>query len=452
MYQTLHDRKTLNQTYQNLTLDNRIFYGLQFDPHGSLLPWVCAVDNTTLDNIYFMIHSGNKIVSKITEYYANLAGGYMDTTQNQILCHIVFEFFIKKWTELYNTMFYQYEPISNYDMVETETTTGSTNDAVTGSRTETPYGSETTTTDYTGTEKDKLTKNGEEKLEREYTGTEKDKLTKNGEEKVEREYAGIENTSTTYEGQESNETEYGGREDNTFLGSKTNERTFEPVGEESEIKNGTETYNGITDTATEWGFNSDLEFAPTPQNTNVKTGSQSNSESLTRSFIGRLDTTTETLSFNDYIERKEFDNRVDTATKSFNGREDNIEKSFTDRKDTDKTTFTDRYDENEKTFTNRKDTDKTTFANRFDENEKTFTNRQDKSTLSFSEDRQTQLNTSDTLTRSSIVTRTLTRKGNIGVTTSQQMIQAQRELLLWDYFYNVVFPDLDNFLTLQIYK
>ena len=452
MYQTLNDRKTLNETYKQLPLNNRIFYGLQSDSHGSLIPWIRAIDNFTLDNIYFLVHSGDKIVSKITEYYANISGGYMDATQNAVLCHIVFEFFIKKWTELYNTMFYQYEPISNYDMIETETINNSSIDSGTGSRTETPFGSETTTTEYTGTEKDKLTKNGEEQVEREYSGTEKDKLTKNGEEQVEREYSGTENTLTTYDGQETNETEYGGREDNTFLGSKTNTRSFEPVGEESEVKNVTEAYNNITDTATEWGFNSDLEFAPTPQNTNVKTGSQSNSETLTRSFIGRLDTTTETVTFDDYIERKEFDRRIDTNTKSFNAREDNIEKSFSDRKDTDTTTFTNRFDENEKTFTNRKDTDTTTFTNRFDENEKSFTNRQDKSTLSFSEDRQTNLATSDTLTRSSIVTRTLTRKGNIGVTTSQQMIQSQRDLLLWDYFYKVVFPDLDNFLTLQIYK
>lgn len=46
---------------------------------------------------------------------------------------------------------------------------------------------------------------------------------------------------------------------------------------------------------------------------------------------------------------------------------------------------------------------------------------------------------------------TLTRTGNIGVTTSQQMIQSERELWLWDYFYNVVFPDIDRILTLPIY-
>ena len=46
---------------------------------------------------------------------------------------------------------------------------------------------------------------------------------------------------------------------------------------------------------------------------------------------------------------------------------------------------------------------------------------------------------------------TLTRTGNIGVTTSQQMIQSERDLWMWDYFENVVFPDVDRILTLSIY-
>lgn len=46
---------------------------------------------------------------------------------------------------------------------------------------------------------------------------------------------------------------------------------------------------------------------------------------------------------------------------------------------------------------------------------------------------------------------TLTRKGNIGVTTAQQMIERERALWVWNFFYDVVFPDLDKVLTLQIY-
>lgn len=45
----------------------------------------------------------------------------------------------------------------------------------------------------------------------------------------------------------------------------------------------------------------------------------------------------------------------------------------------------------------------------------------------------------------------LTRSGNIGVTTSQQMLQSERELWLWNFFENVVFPDIDRALTLAIY-
>lgn len=46
--------------------------------------------------------------------------------------------------------------------------------------------------------------------------------------------------------------------------------------------------------------------------------------------------------------------------------------------------------------------------------------------------------------------RVLTRSGNIGVTTSQQMIQSERDLWKWNFFESV-FTDLDYVLTLHIY-
>ncbi len=46
---------------------------------------------------------------------------------------------------------------------------------------------------------------------------------------------------------------------------------------------------------------------------------------------------------------------------------------------------------------------------------------------------------------------TLTRKGNIGVTTSQQMIEQQRKLLMFNYFNEIVFPDIDKIITLSVY-
>lgn len=46
---------------------------------------------------------------------------------------------------------------------------------------------------------------------------------------------------------------------------------------------------------------------------------------------------------------------------------------------------------------------------------------------------------------------TLNRSGNIGVTTSQQMIESERNLWIWNFFNDVVYPDLDRVLTIQSY-
>lgn len=47
-------------------------------------------------------------------------------------------------------------------------------------------------------------------------------------------------------------------------------------------------------------------------------------------------------------------------------------------------------------------------------------------------------------------TETITRAGNIGVTTSQQMIKSERDLWLWNYF-DQIYRDIDTVLSLPIY-
>lgn len=46
--------------------------------------------------------------------------------------------------------------------------------------------------------------------------------------------------------------------------------------------------------------------------------------------------------------------------------------------------------------------------------------------------------------------RTLTRSGNIGVTTSQQMLKSELELREWN-LYETIFADVDSMITLSIY-
>lgn len=56
----------------------------------------------------------------------------------------------------------------------------------------------------------------------------------------------------------------------------------------------------------------------------------------------------------------------------------------------------------------------------------------------------------DTETKDITSDRTLKRSGNIGVTTSQQMIESERQLWLWNFFESV-FSDIDKILLLKIY-
>lgn len=56
----------------------------------------------------------------------------------------------------------------------------------------------------------------------------------------------------------------------------------------------------------------------------------------------------------------------------------------------------------------------------------------------------------DTEIKDIISDRTLKRSGNIGVTTSQQMIESERQLWFWNFFENV-FADIDKILVLKIY-
>ena len=61
-------------------------------------------------------------------------------------------------------------------------------------------------------------------------------------------------------------------------------------------------------------------------------------------------------------------------------------------------------------------------------------------------------NLSESVSGSEGLTHSLHRTGNIGVTSSQQLIEAQRQVALWNYFYEVVFPSVDKVLTIQTYS
>lgn len=75
----------------------------------------------------------------------------------------------------------------------------------------------------------------------------------------------------------------------------------------------------------------------------------------------------------------------------------------------------------------------------------------DESTLSITGNNTLNNENTATSSASNDTTRELTRSGNIGVTTTQTMIKQERALWDWNY-YNTVFKDIDNLLTLMIYE
>lgn len=57
----------------------------------------------------------------------------------------------------------------------------------------------------------------------------------------------------------------------------------------------------------------------------------------------------------------------------------------------------------------------------------------------------------ETLEHAGSETEEITRSGNIGVTTTQKLVQEERELWMWNFF-ETVFSDLDTILALQIHN
>ena len=59
---------------------------------------------------------------------------------------------------------------------------------------------------------------------------------------------------------------------------------------------------------------------------------------------------------------------------------------------------------------------------------------------------------SETNSGSHSESRSLTRSGNIGVTTTQQMLESERALNMWNFFYKILFKDIDKVMTIATYS
>ena len=218
-------------------------------------------------------------------------------------------------------------------------------------------------------------------------------------------YKMIEEITVNYQGDE--------KTVNQFIGKEKN--TINYKGEESTVdsKSGTDT-NVLTKNGTE-------------SNSLSKSGTENVNESDTR---GDVTTTTKKAPF----DSENFYNESQDLTSQSKADVKNTTTTYTDRVDNNTTTFANRTDNEQITYNSSNNINKS-FNGRTDENIKEFDGRADESLKSF-------MNRKDVTTH--------TRSGNIGVTTSQQMLESQR-LLANFKFVDIVARDIVKKIAILLY-
>lgn len=200
---------------------------------------------------------------------------------------------------------------------------------------------------------------------------------------------------------------------NQFIGKEKS--TINYKGEESTVdsKSGSDT-NVLTKSGTE-------------SNTLAKSGSENVNETDTR---GDITTTSKKAPF----DSENFYNESQDLTSQSKADVKNTTTTFTDRVDNNTTTFTNRTDNEQITYNSSNNINKS-FNGRSDENIKEFDGRADESLKSF-------------MDRKDVTTHT--RSGNIGVTTSQQMLESQRSLANFN-FVDIVARDIVKKIAILLY-
>ena len=367
------------------------------------VPWKNNTYYVPSDMDYVFNHAGTKYISRLTESLLNTQNVLTDNAL-LILANVIFKMFSRKWDKLYNTYTLEYDPIENYHMLET----------MTDDITEHEYG-------HTNTRTDNLThgKTGNETLTHNTTDTRTDNLThtKTGDETI---------THNTTDTRTDNLT-HGKTGDETLTHNTTDTRTdnlsHTKTGDETITHNTTETRtDNLTADADSgiYGFNSSLAVPSTTaqsHNTgtqaNAKTGTEVTDYDLTEQQTGtqaNAKTGTEQTAYNI--------SETETGTQA-------NAKTGTEKTDYDLT------EQETGTQTNAKTGTEQTAYNISDTQTGTVTDRE---------------GGTNTDTRNY----TLERSGNIGVTTSQQMIESERKL--WEYdFISMVYADIDRVLTIDYY-
>lgn len=363
----MSDYRTLKEVFPDY-LYNPIFFSEMTET-----PWYSEVSPQQLAIKYIGQRSGSKISSPLLDdIFEN-----EETNILKVIANVLTACENERWSKLWSTMQFEYNPIENYNMKESSTDTRNTTDDTTSTG-----NSDSTTTD-------NVTNSGSDNVSRETSMNTTTSGTSESSSTV--------NDKMTHD-DTIKDTENVSRETSMNISDKI----VHDTSKNTTAENTSNTLDSV------YGFNSD-----TAVNADNSKGTASGS---TLELYTGSDTTTRTENGNDTTERT--NNRTDSGSTTHD---------ITNTGNTSESrTITETGNDN--TITSSENTTKGTTTD-------TASNTVTKKT--------TGVDTNEHV---------LTRSGNIGVTTTQQMIQAERELWLWKFFDDVVFADIDKYLTCPIYK
>lgn len=408
--------------------------------------WTCPfVDKASdIDMDYYFNRSGSKTISPLVSYMLqNNDTLTQDATAR--LADIAISKYSERWLKEWATTQFTYNPIQNYDMVETEDITGSGSTSSTTTydtaNNETRNLTNTTTGTHTNNDNktEKLSNTRTNNLTDDSTNTLTNNLKDVTDNTVTNNLKDITDNTVTNNLKESRNltdtTTFTDYEDKIV-------KKVQNTGDDITANSGKDTIENSEDTTKKvFGFNSSEGVNSDSSHTQSKNDTTHGHTVTLTHGLNVNDDTTETKNGSMKVETKgTIDNTGNVVTKDEVNHTGNVVTK--DEVNHTGTAVTDIIESHTGTIT--------------DNGSNTV---EGSSTLSIN-DTETAggtVNTSHTGTDSTsgsssdTTQRTLTRSGNIGVTTSQQMIEAERNLWNWNFFNEVLYPDLDELLTLQIY-
>lgn len=371
------------------------------------VPWKSDNIYQNLNLAYYYNHSGQKNISPLITGILSNNTTLTDDNKARI-GKLVYDVCNKNWIYLWDALFSEYNPIENYAADETETIKES------GSRTGTGKETNTGTDNVSHSGDDTLTRSGTD----EHTESGTDTATESGTDSFKD--SGID--TTTDSGTD------------TFTDSGTDTRK-----------------NTGTDTVTNSG-NDVTKNTGTVENKNVNENGTSETKNQIYGYNSTeaADDSISTTTVNQTITDTRTDNTTSTLTHGLNtlDTQDLTEatqygKSTSENKNMSSSTEYGKGSTETKNMSNSTTYGHTDMEN-IDISEKSNYNSSNDRTLNLEK------NTTDSENTTGDSTRTLNRHGNIGVTTSQQMIESEIELRKHNFF-EIVFKDIDNYLTLAVY-